>query len=83
MENRGNWYMSAGEQRHSYDEILGRLDERTGALVAAIEEIKLQLRNTYVTQDEFEPIKRIAYGLVGTVLLSVFVALITVVVKHG
>jgi hypothetical protein len=83
MENGENWYMSSGEQRHSYDEILGRLDERTGALVAAIEEIKLQLRNTYVTQDEFEPIKRIAYGLVGTVLLSVFVALITVVVKHG
>ena len=83
MENGENWYMSSGEQRHSYDEILGRLDERTGALVAAIEEIKLQLRNTYVTQDECEPIKRIAYGLVGTVLLSVFVALITVVVKHG
>jgi len=70
------------EKRHSYDEVLGRLDERTKLLMAAVEEIKLKLASAYVTQEEFKPIKTIVYGLVGLVLTGVFVALLDIVVRH-
>lgn len=37
----------------------------------------------YVTKDEFEPIKRIVYGLVSLILIAVVGALINLVVQKG
>jgi len=39
------------------------------------------LKNSYVTKAEFQPVKNIAYGLVGTILLSVAGALLALVFK--
>jgi hypothetical protein len=36
-----------------------------------ITEIKVKLESKYVTQTEFEPVKRIVYGLVGLILVAV------------
>ncbi len=46
-----------------------------------IAEIKEKLDQKYVSKEEFEPIKRIVYGLVGIVLTGVVVSIINVVVK--
>lgn len=46
-----------------------------------VQDIKEQLKGGYVTKDEFEPIKRVVYGLVGTVLLSFMGAILALVVK--
>ena len=57
-------------------------------LVRGFEEFKREIRNeikslknTYVTKAEFQPVRNIAYGFVGTVLLAVVGAVITLVIK--
>jgi hypothetical protein len=45
-------------------------------------EIKVKLESEYVTQDEFEPVKKIVYGMVGVILLAVIGALITLVLRQ-
>jgi hypothetical protein len=46
-----------------------------------IKEIKDSVVTGYVTKDQFEPVKRIVYGLVGLILTSVVVAIVTLVLK--
>lgn len=58
--------------------LLQRIDERTQQLFDKTNEIKKdlsifkkQLEQDYVRREEFEPVKKIAYGLVGAVLIAV------------
>lgn len=44
--------------------------------------IKASLEKEYVTQDQFEPIKRIVYGLVSIILTSVVVGVLALVIKN-
>lgn len=46
-----------------------------------VEEIKRKQEQDYVTREEFEPIKRIVYGMVAIVLTSVFGGLVALVVN--
>lgn len=46
-----------------------------------VREIKDKLEKDYVTEDEFTPVKNIAYGLVSTILLAVIGALVALVLK--
>lgn len=45
-------------------------------------EIKEKLEKNYVTEDEFDPIRKIVYGLVGLILVAVVGALVTLVIKQ-
>lgn len=47
-----------------------------------ISEIKNTVRHGYVTKEEFEPIKKIVYGLVGLILVSVVGAVVSLVVRQ-
>ncbi|TXH09264.1 MAG: hypothetical protein E6R03_16985 [Hyphomicrobiaceae bacterium] len=40
-----------------------------------------ELDSTYVTKAEFEPVRLVVFGLVGTILLSVLAAIVAIVVK--
>jgi thiosulfate reductase cytochrome b subunit len=44
-----------------------------------VKEIKEKLNKDFVTTDKFEPIQRLVYGMVSLVLVSVFGALISLV----
>lgn len=46
-----------------------------------IKDIKHQLEGNYVTIDQFEPVKKIVYGMVSVILLAVVGALIALVVQ--
>lgn len=46
-----------------------------------VSEIKEKLQKNYVSREEFEPIKKVVYGLIGTVLLSFVGALLVYVTK--
>lgn len=48
---------------------------------ADVKDIKEKLEKDYVTQDQFTPVKNIAYGLVSTILLAVIGALTALVLK--
>lgn len=43
-------------------------------------EIKATLKGSYVTKEEFEPIKKLVYGLVGLILVAVVGAVMGLVV---
>jgi hypothetical protein len=46
-----------------------------------VTEIKERLEGQFVSKDEFEPVKKIVYGLVGIILVAVVGALIALVVR--
>lgn len=46
-----------------------------------IHEIKNKLDKNYVTQNEFEPVKRVVYGLVTLILVAVVGALVGLVIQ--
>ncbi len=46
-----------------------------------IKEIKYSISSNYVTKDQFEPIKKIVYGLVSLILVAVVGALVSLVVQ--
>ena len=45
-----------------------------------VKEIKDNLRSSYVSKDEFDPVKKIVYGLVGLILVAVMVAVLGLVI---
>ena len=53
---------------------------RIGANEKSIDEIKININNNYVTKDQHEPVKRIIYGLVTVVLLTILGALLKMVI---
>ena len=74
--------------------LLARIEERTEQLSRDIARVELKIEahtasadarsalfeGRFVTRAEFDPIKRIVYGVVGLVLISVFGALMALVV---
>jgi hypothetical protein len=46
-----------------------------------LREINVKLDQKYVTHDEFEPVKRLVFGLVAAVLLSVTGSLMVLILK--
>jgi len=40
-----------------------------------------KLNNNYVSKEEFEPIKKIVYGMVGLILVAVVGALVSLIIK--
>lgn len=64
------------ESKSSDRELLVRIDERTGVLAQSAEEN----RKHYVLQSEFEPVKRIVFGMVTLGLIAIVGALLSQVV---
>ena len=48
-----------------------------------IAEMRTEMRETYVTKDSFEPVKRVTYGLVALILTAVMVSLLGMVVINS
>lgn len=70
--------------RDDLKDLVSRIDERSKAIKDSIEYLKkelVSLEDRFVTQDQFEPVKQIVYGLVGIVLVSIATAVVALVVK--
>lgn len=48
-----------------------------------IADIKGEMRERFVTKDQFEPVRLVVYGLVGVLLLAVIGALLALVITSG
>ena len=64
-------------------DLLMRIDERTEKICDSMESWESRLKNDYVSQSEFWPIKTIVYGGAGIVLVAVMTAIVALVVKGG
>ena len=60
---------------------LNHVKESLVELKEEMKELIASFKKDYVTQQEFAPVRLIVYGLVGTVLVGVLGALITLVIK--
>lgn len=47
-----------------------------------VSDIKSKLDDNYVTIDQFEPVKRIVYGMVSVILLAVIGAVVALVIRQ-
>lgn len=55
--------------------------ERTKTIQEKVVNIEYKLEKDYVTQDQFDPIRRLVYGLVSLILVSVVVAILALVIQ--
>lgn len=62
-------------------ELLIRIDERTSKLMNDFAELAKSLSSTYVRKEEFAPVQKIAYGLVGMIVVGVVGALLALVLR--
>ena len=46
-----------------------------------VEQIEKRIERDYVTKEEFDPIKRVVFGVVGLILLAVVAAVVGLVIK--
>ena len=69
--------------RTSVADRLAPVERRLGRLEARIEQVEKSVEARYVTAKEFEPIKRLSYGLVGMVCLAVLGALVKFALAGG
>ena len=61
--------------------LLARIDERTATLSRDVEEIKRTIASNYVTRQEFQPVRAIAYGLVAIISTGVVLGLIALLLR--
>ena len=57
------------------------IDTKLNFIMQSVKDIKQDLEKNYVTRMEFDPVKKIIYGLVGIILVAVVGAVIALVVK--
>jgi hypothetical protein len=65
--------------RNDIKELSSKMDSRD-TLYATKDELKT-LTNDVVRKDQFDPVRRVVYGLVGLTLLAVFTAIVNFVLK--
>lgn len=54
--------------------------ESVGTIKRDVSEIKEKLESHYVTKEEFDPIKKVVYGMVSLILVAVIGALLALVI---
>ena len=52
-----------------------------GYIKDSMDEIKDSLKNEYVTKVEFDPVKQIAFGFVGIIIVAVLGSIVALVIK--
>jgi len=63
------------------EQSLALIEQALDYIKKDIKDIKEELDGKYVTQDQFEPVRRIVYGGVAFILIAVVGAVIALVVK--
>ena len=77
MSNKNEHFV----QSDSPETLLARIDERTQKMSEEIQEIKTNLNKKYVTQDEFKPVKAIAFTAVSLISIGVLGALLKIILS--
>ncbi|MBU1235091.1 MAG: hypothetical protein KKC77_19560 [Proteobacteria bacterium] len=69
-------------ERRSSDTKLALLLQETEHIKQTVDKLENLISNHYITRNEFEPVKKIVYGMVCVILTAVIVSLIALVVKQ-
>ena len=71
--------MTDGEKLDKLIEDVARVRERSHNIANHIQRIEATISKTFVTKDEFKPVKAVVYGLSGIILASSFAALMNII----
>jgi hypothetical protein len=74
--------MASQDNNSTQREMLIRIDERTKSLIKRFDDFEKKQSDDFVTRIEFEPIKRLVYGVVGLVLTGFVLAIIALVIPR-
>ncbi len=69
------------KQQNSIETTVAVILTKVNYIEAEVKDIRAKLEREYVTQDQFEPIRKVVYGLVSITLLSVVGAVIALVLR--
>lgn len=70
------------QQKYSKEQLSIQLAVRDiGLIKESVNKIEGRLENKYVTQDQFEPVKKLVYGMVGLILIGVVGSLLALILK--
>lgn len=69
------------KQQNSIETTVAVILTKVNYIEAEVKDIRAKLEKEYVTQDQFEPIRKVVYGLVSITLLSVVGAVIALVLR--
>lgn len=58
------------------------LSEKITVLTKTFEANSLEMKNNYVTKSEFNPIQKVVYGLVSTILITVIAGIMALLIKN-
>lgn len=59
---------------------IAKLEVHMEVVEKGLDDIKCLLKNKYVTKSEFEPIRRVVFGVVALALTGVFSALLSLII---
>lgn len=65
---------------NQYKTDLAVIAEKVSTIKDDVKEIKDKLEKDYITKEEFDPVKKIVYGLVSLILIAVVGALVALVI---
>lgn len=60
---------------------LAEIKVETGYIKAQVDDIKRIVGEDYVTKAEFDPVRRLVFGLVGLIMIAVVGALLALIVR--
>ena len=74
--------MTKDSNKITTQQIYDLVDRKTGELRKDIQSLEMRVDGHFITREEFEPIKRLVYGMVAVVLTGVFGALLALVLRQ-
>lgn len=66
--------------RKEFDELRGHVDSKASS--TTMEDIKKFVETKLVTKDDFEPVKKVVYGMVSAVLGTVILAILALIITN-
>lgn len=69
------------EKGQSTETILALINKDLEFIKSNVSSIAKKMEDGYVTKSEFDPIKKIVYGMVGLVLTGIVIAVLSLVIK--
>jgi len=71
--------LKINDLENKYQSMAEKIDELKDTVVNGFCELKKDLKDNYVSKESFLPVKSIAYGLAGAILLAFITAVVSLV----
>lgn len=68
-------------EKYDLDTSVAVILSKVSRIESDIDKINNKLESSYVTQDEFEPVKKLVFGMVSIILVAVIGAIVALVIK--